>query len=138
MTLHRIIYTSQASEQFDKRSLLNLLHESRAFNSIDKITGVLMYKKGCFLQVIEGEVKLINDLMTRILRDKRHNGVKILLDSSADNRLFPNWAMGCADFEDPKLSLIPGIRTDLNDPQVIKKIIINLPEIAGFLLENID
>jgi hypothetical protein len=46
--------------------------------------------------------------------------------------------MGCADFDKPELSLIPGIRTDLSDPKVIEDIIIRLPEIADFLLEKLD
>ena len=46
--------------------------------------------------------------------------------------------MGCADFDDPELSFIPGIRTDLSDPTVIESIIIKLPEIAFFFLENRD
>jgi hypothetical protein len=52
--------------------------------------------------------------------------------------LFSNWTMGCADFNKYELSLIPGIRTDLSDPQVIKDIIFRLPEIAFFLLKKLD
>jgi hypothetical protein len=138
MALRRIIYTSQASEQFSKRGLLDLLHESRAFNTIDEVTGVLMHRKGNFLQVLEGESEAVGNLLTRILRDPRHNDIKIIMDSTVDRRLFSNWTMGCADFDEPELSLIPGIRTDLNDPQVIEDIIIRLPEIAAFLLDKID
>ena len=138
MALRRIVYTSQALEQFNKRSLLDLLHDARAFNKIDNITGVLMHRKGHFLQVIEGESENVGNLLTRLLSDPRHNKVKIILDSFVDRRLFSNWTMGCADFDKPELSLIPGIRTDLSDPQVIEDIIIRLPEIAVFLLENLD
>ncbi|MFT4683655.1 MAG: hypothetical protein ACI8RP_000076 [Urechidicola sp.] len=138
MKLRRIAYTSQSLEQFSKRDLLNLLHDARAFNKIDNITGVLMHRKGNFLQVFEGESETVGDLLTRILNDPRHNKIKIMLDASVDRRLFSNWAMGCADFDKPELSLIPGIRTDLRDPKVIKDIIIHLPEIADFLLKNVD
>ena len=138
MVLRRIIYTSQASEKFSKRSLLDLLHESRAFNTIDNISGVLMHRKGCFIQVIEGKSEAVDNLFTRLLQDPRHNKVKMIHDSSVESRLFSNWAMGCADFDEPELSLIPGIRTDLRDPQVIKDLIIRLPEIATYLQENID
>lgn len=138
MGLRRIIYTSQASEKFSKRSLLDLLHESRAFNTIDNISGVLMHRKGCFIQVIEGKPEAVDNLFTRLLQDPRHNKVKMIHDSSVESRLFSNWAMGCADFDEPELSLIPGIRTDLRDPEVIKDLIIRLPEIATYLQENID
>ena len=138
MALRRIVYTSQALEQFNKRILLDLLHDARAFNKIDNITGVLMHRKGNFLQIIEGESENVANLLTRLLSDPRHNKIKIIVDSSVDRRLFSNWTMGCADFDKPELSLIPGIRTDLSDPQVIEDIIIRLPEIAVFLLENLD
>ena len=138
MALRRIIYTSQASKPLSKRGLLDMLHESRAFNSIDNISGVLMHRKGTFIQVIEGNPEDVEDLFTRIQRDSRHKEVKIILDSSVDSRHFSNWAMGCADFDEPELSLIPGIRTDLSDPQVIEDIITRLPEIANFLLEKLD
>ena len=138
MALRRIIYTSQASEEFSKRSLLNLLHDSRAFNTIDNISGVLMHRDSYFLQVIEGESQVIDDLFKRLLKDRRHKEVKIILDSYVDSRLFSNWAMGCTDFDEPELSFIPGIRTDLSNPKVIEDLINRLPEVASFLLENQD
>tara|TARA_R110002074_G_scaffold257269_7_gene429767 strand:+ start:7520 stop:7936 length:417 start_codon:yes stop_codon:yes gene_type:complete len=138
MALRRIVYTSQASEKFSKRSLLDLLHESRAFNAIDNISGVLMHKNGYFLQVIEGNSEVIDNLFKRLLKDSRHKKIKKVLDSTVNSCLFLNWAMGCADFDDPELSFIPGIRTDLSDPTVIESIIIKLPEIAFFFLENRD
>jgi hypothetical protein len=138
MELRRIAYTSQAIGQFSKRNLLDLLHYARAFNKIDNITGVLMHREGAFLQVLEGSSEDVGDLLSRILNDARHHKIKIILDASVDRRLFSNWTMGCADFDKPELSLIPGIRTDLSDPQVIKDIIFRLPEIAFFLLKKLD
>ena len=136
MVLKRTIYTSKAKKQLSKRNLLDLLHEARTYNTLDNITGILMHREGSFLQVIEGESKVINNLVTRLKRDPRHIAFKIIFDSSVNNRYFSNWAMGCADFDNPELSLIPGIRTDLKDPRVIENIIKNLPEIAFFFLEN--
>lgn len=137
MNLHRIAYISQATKQFTKRDLLDLLHDSRAYNTLDNISGVLIHKQGFFFQIIEGEQEVVNELLTRLLNDPRHSEIKIILDSSADNRLFSNWAMGCADFEDPGLSLIPGIRNDLTDPKVIEDLITRLPEIATFLHDKL-
>jgi hypothetical protein len=138
MPLRRIIYTSLATEHFNRRGLLDLLHESRGFNSLDNISGVLMHKEGRFVQVIEGYPDELDDLFERLLRDPRHKDVRVILDTTVDSRLFSNWAMGCADFDEPELSMIPGIRTDLNDPQVIEELVARLPEIATFLRENLD
>ncbi len=138
MELRRLIYTSQATEPFNKRKLLDLLHESRAYNSIDNITGVLMHKEGFFLQVIEGESEAVQNLFNRIIKDKRHKEIRISQDLKVTTRLFPQWSMGCADFNEPELSLLPGIRTDLSDPEVIEELISQLPEVASFLLANMS
>ena len=114
------------------------LHYARAFNKIDNITGILMHRRGAFLQVLEGNSEDVGNLLSRILSDPSHNKIKIILDASIDRRIFANGTMGCADFDKPELSLIPGIRTDLSDPQVIKDIIFRLPEIAFFLLKKLD
>jgi len=138
MSLRQIIYTSQASEQLNKRNLLDLLHTSRGYNTIDNITGVLMHRDGYFLQIIEGEQDVIEDLFQRLNNDTRHKNIKMILDRSIESRLFSNWAMGCADFDEPELSMLPGIRTDLSNPEVIEDLIIHLPEIADFLLDKLD
>ena len=137
MELRRLIYTSQATNKLSKRNLLDLLHDSRSYNKIDNISGILMHSNKYFLQVIEGRSDVIEHLVGRLLIDSRHIKFKIILDCSVNSRLFPNWTMSCADFDNPELSLIPGIRTDLNDPQVIKNLITNLPETANFLLEKL-
>lgn len=136
MILRRLIYSSQAVELFNKRQLLDLLHDSRGFNSIDNISGVLMHKHGYFLQIIEGQPEMIDDLLVRLRRDPRHKDLKIIHDSSVKERLFTNWAMGCANFDDAELSMLPGFRTDLTDPEVIEELITNLPEVATLLREN--
>ena len=136
--LRRIIYTSQATKELSKRNLLDLLHESRAFNKIDNITGVLLYKQGYFLQVLEGKTKVIDNLIERLIRDSRHKHFKIIQDNSIESRLFQNWRMGCADFDDPTLIFIPGISKDLNNLQVIQDLVIHLPEIAIFLQGELD
>jgi hypothetical protein len=133
MKTRRLIYTSRAVKEFTKYELMDLLHDSRAYNSIDKICGVLMHRNGHFLQVLEGEPDSIDNLLARLLRDPRHENLKIIHDSSVDTLLFSNWAMGSADLEAPELSLIPGLRADLSNPEVIQDLVIRLPDIASFL-----
>jgi hypothetical protein len=137
MSLHQIIYTSQASEQFNKRNLLDLLHTSRGYNTIDNISGLLMHRNGYFLQIIEGEQDVVENLFQRLSNDTRHKNIKMILDRTVESRLFSNWAMGCADFDEPELSMLPGLRTDLSNPEVIEELIIHLPEIADFLLDKL-
>ena len=136
MNLRRLIYTSKAVKDFTKPELLDLLHDARAYNSIDKICGVLMHRNGYFLQVLEGEPDSIDNLLARLLKDARHEDLKVIHDSSVDSLLFSNWAMGSADLETPELSLIPGLRNDLSNPEVIQDLVIRLPDIANFLQDK--
>ena len=138
MKFRRLIYTSQATESFSKDNLLDLLLQSRAYNSVDDITGVLMHKKGFFLQVLEGESEAIEDLLNRLLLDTRHIKLKIVLDNFTENRMFSNWAMGCVDFNKDEFKIMPGLCVDLSDPKVIQELTNRLPEVASFLLKEID
>ena len=138
MKLRRLIYTSQATESFSKDNLLDLLLQSRAYNSVDDITGVLMHKKGFFLQVLEGESEAIEDLLNRLLLDARHIKLKIVLDNFTESRMFSNWAMGCVDFNKDEFKIMPGLYVDLSDTKVIQELTTRLPEVASFLLKEID
>jgi hypothetical protein len=46
--------------------------------------------------------------------------------------------MGCVDFNKVELSLIPELRIDLSDPEVIQELITRLPEVSSYLLPKID
>ena len=138
MQFRRLAYTSSAKTEFNKRLLLDLLHDSRAYNTIDNISGVLIHKQGFFLQVIEGEPEAVNNLLKRLMIDPRHHKLKIIYDCSADKRLFSNWAMGCADFDQPELSMMPGILQDLTNPNIIEELISRLPEIAALLRKTLN
>ena len=110
--LRRITYTSEASVPFDRRALLDLLHEARGFNHIDQITGLLLHDRGRFLQVVEGPAKEVGDLLERLQRDARHKNFKIHSDLKTEIRLFPDWKMGFGDLADPTLSFLPGMASD--------------------------
>ena len=59
-------------------ALKELLHVSRANNERNRITGMLLYKNGHFMQVIEGEEARVTELMNIIKKDIRHKNVDIL------------------------------------------------------------
>lgn len=129
MELRQIIYTSIASSQMNSRQLLDLLHEARGYNAVDGITGLLIHSDGHFMQVIEGSDENIEDVYQRIKRDSRHQDIHIIADKKISERMFPHWSMGCADFDDPILATLPGIKTDLTNP-------IQVEELMQRILDN--
>ena len=58
MQFRRLAYTSSAKTEFNKRRLLDLLHDSRAYNTIDNISGVLIHKQVFFFKLLKGNQKL--------------------------------------------------------------------------------
>jgi hypothetical protein len=132
----RLIYTSQATKAFSKRDLLDLLHDARAYNSIDSITGFLYYKNGLFFQVIEGESEKVDDLFKRIKRDRRHCHVEVILKESIEELLFNDWSMGCIELENSPLSALPGLQSEVASREALALLTQHLPQISSLLISN--
>lgn len=92
--MHALIYTSVAARPMDEVELHALLVEARLANAQLGITGMLLYKDGNFMQVLEGEHEVVNLLSRRISRDTRHLNVFTLHSGTIDARQFPDWSMG--------------------------------------------
>lgn len=93
----RLIYMSSASGEINEDDLLELLAQSRVRNEAQNITGMLLYKDGVFLQVLEGEAKDVDDIYKSILLDKRNTGHYLIERKRITERQFPNWSMGFED-----------------------------------------
>lgn len=88
----RLIYRSQPFG-FDKSVLAGILSAARRNNPRDGITGALICRHDVYLQLIEGPAEAIDALYGRIIGDDRHTDVRLLLSETAEERLFPAWAM---------------------------------------------
>jgi len=89
----RIVYSSEASPGFGPPEVEEMLAESRLRNRAFGITGVLVLVDGVFLQVLEGEVDDVLDLMRRIERDPRHHDIRVFVREETEARAFPSWSM---------------------------------------------
>ena len=116
MALRSLIYVSSANRLLSTEELWSLLEVSRRNNLRAGVTGMLLYKGGNFMQVIEGEAAQVDALHARILRDKRHHGVFTLLDRTLEGREFPVWSMGFQNFSDPASLPLPGWNRFLASP----------------------
>jgi hypothetical protein len=109
-----IVYSSAATRPFSNEDLQALLEHSRASNARLGLTGVLVYRSGKFLQLLEGEEAVVHERMTAIAGDDRHEAVRVLLEDEVERRSFPDWTMG---FPQPDLSEqeVPGLRRAFDD-----------------------
>ena len=61
---------------------------------------MLLYHEGSFLQVLEGDGPVLDDLFATIGADRRHHRVVALLKREIDERHFGDWRMGFASLKD--------------------------------------
>lgn len=92
-----ILYVSSATKKFTKEELVELLRFSRERNEKEGITGMLLYKDGNIMQVIEGPDDAIHNLYARISKDPRHTDVTKLAEEPIIERQFADWSMGFSD-----------------------------------------
>ncbi|MFS0735161.1 BLUF domain-containing protein [Microbacterium sp. 1P10UB] len=89
-----VTYSSAATADFDDADLAALLAQSRESNERLGLTGMLLYRSGRFIQILEGPRQAVRDLVARIGRDSRHADMRILLEERVPARWFSDWTMG--------------------------------------------
>jgi FAD-dependent sensor of blue light len=113
---YSLAYESQASVPLTAPDLLDLLRHSRANNARLGVTGILLYRHGTFLQVLEGPRAQVDELYATIARDPRHHDVSTVLAEDRRGRRFPDWTMGFADV-DGELGDVDGFNDVLSSVQ---------------------
>lgn len=69
---HAICYVSNCNEELNHQQIKELLEFCREKNRSLNIKGILLYSKGNFFQILEGERKVVLDLYKKIREDPRH------------------------------------------------------------------
>ncbi|MDV7339812.1 BLUF domain-containing protein [Terasakiella sp. A23] len=95
--LSQIIYASAAQDEFKQDELNEILTQARNHNQGLDISGILVYRKGSFLQVLEGPKTETNALYKRICQDARHTNIKLIFKGDIDEKDFEDWSMGFVD-----------------------------------------
>ena len=113
-TLFSLIYASSAVELFSTAELVSLLETCRRNNTAAGVTGMLLYKAGNFMQVLEGEEGAVRRLHAKIQGDPRHRGIITLTEYVVPQRQFDEWSMGFRNLSDPALRELPGYNEFLN------------------------
>jgi hypothetical protein len=93
---------------FSDQDLVQLLQKSCEKNARLGLTGMLLYKDGNFMQVLEGPEKTVGEVYATILNDSRHHGAILLLKERIEDRKFSNWSMGFRNLRDVDLKEVPG------------------------------
>jgi hypothetical protein len=98
MDIYQLLYISTAVDSIKKADLDNILAVSHKNNPSRNITGILLFKGGLFIQLLEGSYDSVRQLYERISKDARHGDIKIAWERTSDNRLYGEWAMAYKEF----------------------------------------
>lgn len=91
--VHHLIYASRAREGLGLKELQAILDAAEIFNTENNITGALVFGRGMFLQVIEGERHHLSELYHKLLNDERHTNIELMEFREKPAREFPAWRM---------------------------------------------
>ena len=101
MDLYQIIYSSRncmaGTPEEVEREIQSILQASRKNNTLDGITGALLFNGHGFAQVLEGTLDAIEKTYERIQCDSRHSDVVLLSNGACGARTFSDWSMAYVD-----------------------------------------
>ncbi len=123
MALHRLIYLSYARPGLGYSDLRNIMDKSEVNNTQAGVTGMLCFGNNIFLQILEGNRKVVNQTYHRIAKDERHHSPEIMDFSPIQARQFGEWSM--------KL-----VQLDEQTPAKLKSLILKFSDFSSFAPEH--
>lgn len=93
-------YQSKSVYDMGILGLTRILHSAVATNTRLGITGILSFDKGYFGQILEGKRGNVEQVWSRIQKDKRHSNIELLGISEIQERRFPKWSMKLFDVQE--------------------------------------
>ena len=114
--LVRCLYASRAAKPLASVVIDQILEQSQKGNPRRGITGLLCFTGDIFVQVLEGGRDEVCELFNAIVRDDRHQDVRLLVYEEITERNFGNWTMGQVKIEsiNPALLLKYYEKAELN------------------------
>jgi Sensors of blue-light using FAD len=92
-SVYQVLYRSRATGPFGAEALRQLLEAARRFNVEHRISGLLFYSAGHFVQVLEEPEEAVRDLYAAIQQDARHTQVVTVNAGLIAERHFAGWSM---------------------------------------------
>ena len=112
-----LVYVSSASHPLSEEDLLSLLEQSRNRNKRQNVTGMLLYIGGNFFQILEGDVKDVEEIYEAIVQDERNKDNIVIIKENINERTFPDWSMGFKHLTPQNIDSIEGY-TDFLDKEI--------------------
>lgn len=91
--LSQLVYVSTRKRNCTAEEIEKILDSCKKNNPPLNITGVLLYSETKFIQLVEGEAKVIMGLYDRIKKDDRHSSPVMISYNPIGEKSFPSWHM---------------------------------------------
>ena len=98
-----LVYTSRIN--CNREEIDEIAHRSIQKNALFKMTGTLISDATHFLQFLEGPSAAAGDTILRIMTDRRHDDVRILICEPTQTRIFSDWHMKHTFMELPERAI---------------------------------
>ena len=95
---YRLIYKSKAVNPIDTETLDKIGEVAIINNTRHSITGLLLATGNKFLQILEGNFIELNELLTKIERDHRHEQMKVITFEPINEVYFDTWNLKAVGF----------------------------------------
>lgn len=116
-----LIYVSSSVSLMDGQQLLEILRASHKNNAEQSVTGMLLYKGGNFMQVLEGPKENVIKIFEKIQNDPRHKDIMVIAEDEIDERQFSEWKMAFANLDDESVRSEPAYSEFLQDEFTAQK-----------------
>ena len=111
-------YISTPMRPMSTEDLMQILNSARLNNIQLGVSGMLLFTGSEFIQILEGEEKVIEELLATIKQDPRHRDFRIIEKKKITAREYADWTMGFKRVDKDDLRDIPGLNkifdTDLS------------------------
>jgi hypothetical protein len=97
--LSQLVYVSNRKSNCTDAEIQKILESCKKNNPSLEITGVLLYSDTKFIQLVEGNSKVITGLYDKIKGDNRHSNTMMISYGPIKDRAFPSWHMGARKIE---------------------------------------
>ena len=92
--LSQLVYVSKRNPNCTEEEIEKILASCKKNNPPLQITGVLLYSDTKFIQMVEGDAKVITGLYDKIKLDNRHSNAMMISYGPISEKSFPSWHMG--------------------------------------------
>ena len=116
---YQTIYSSESATPMQMEHLEEILEHARRSNAKRGITGALVYVDGVFLQILEGDAEVVQELMEQISRDVRHETVTVLKQGEIPAAIFRDWKMAYVSATSEQIAKWAGLSGTTAIPDIL-------------------